>query len=461
MFTPIKPKTLLLACILILGLLAAIQYYLVRKTYELTQDQYSREIKTAANQILNNETALEKKVLQSFTELISLVAAGKVDQQQFLKMIGYKIDSVTQRLSRSYNQAFIKDPRLNHIAYLSNYEELIIEVKGTRYILRSAKHKQSDSGKTTSGNNNTLLAVRTFQGSFDGKSLGIGTANPELSNIKLSFKGRQFADVSGWNQELLKRMTGVFLFAISLLLAVSTLFYLMFRSILQQKKIADIQTDFTNNITHELKTPLSSTSVILKSLLKKEVLTKPEVLAELVASLSRQHQRIQNIVDTVLESAVMTDLNPEKTKLDITPYISAYTKDLKLAAHTLNVLIDPLPRQVYVHIPSLEKALNNLVDNAVKYSAEGTVVSLNANSDGHDYLITISDQGPGIASIHQEHIFKKFCRIPEQNRHTVKGLGLGLYISREAIEQLGGSLTLSSKQGYGSTFTIKLPLYEG
>jgi len=461
MFTPIKPNTLLLACIVILGLLAAIQYYLCRKTYELTQEQYSREIKTAANHILNNKTGLEKKVLQSFTAMISLVAEGKVDQQQFLEITSYKIDSVTQRLSQSYNQAFIKDPRLSHVAYLSNYDELSIEIKGTRHVLASAQRKQSGSGRITSGRNNTLLSVRTFQGSFDGKSLGIGTANPELSSIKLSFKGRQYADVSGWNQELLKRMTGVFLLAISLLLAVSTLFYLMFRAILQQKKIADIQTDFTNNITHELKTPLSSTSVILKSLLKKEVLTKPEVLAELVASLSRQHQRILHIVDTVLESAVVTNLNPEKTKLDITPYIVAYSKDLKLAAHTLSVLIDPIPKHVYVYLPSLEKALNNLVDNAVKYSAEGTVVSLKTYSDDHFYMITISDQGPGIAGIHQEQIFKKFCRIPEQNRHTVKGLGLGLYISREAIEQLGGSLTLISKQGYGSTFTIKLPLYEG
>ncbi|RYF26938.1 MAG: HAMP domain-containing histidine kinase [Flavobacteriales bacterium] len=461
MFTPVKPNTLLLACIIILGLLAAIQYYLVRKTYELTQEQYSREIKTAANHILNNKTGLEKSVLQSFTAMISLVAEGKVDQQQFLRLTSFKIDSVTQRLSQSYNRAFTKDPRLSHVAYLSNYDELSIEIKGTRHVLIFAQHKQSDSGKTALGRNNTLLPVRTFQGSFDGKSLGLGTADPKLSSIKLRFKGRQYADVSGWNHELLKRMTGVFLLAGSLLLAVSTLFYLMFRAILQQKKIADIQTDFTNNITHELKTPLSSTSVILKSLLKKEVLTKPEVLADLVASLSRQHQRIQHIVDTVLESALVTNHKPEKTKLDIKPYIAAYSKDLKLAAHTLNVLIDPIPKHVYVYLPSLEKALNNLVDNAVKYSADGTIISLKTYSDGHFYMITISDQGPGIASIHQEQIFKKFCRIPEQNRHTVKGLGLGLYISREAIEQLGGSLTLTSKQGYGSTFTIKLPLYEG
>ena len=451
----------MLACIVILGLLAAIQYYLVRKTYELTQDQYGKEIKTAANDILNNKTGQEKKVLQSFREMISLVAEGKVDQQQFLKMTGYKIDSVGRKLSQSYNQAFIKDPRLSHVSYLSNYDELNIEIKGIRHVLTSAQHKQSNSDRITSGRNNILLAVRTFQGSFDGKSLGIGTANPELSSIKLSFKGTQYADVSGWNQELLKRMTGVFLLAICLLLAVSTLFYLMFRAILQQKRIAEIQTDFTNNITHELKTPLSSTSVILKSLLKNEVRNKPEMLDELIASLSRQHLRIQQIVDAVLESAVVTNFDPEKKKVDITTYMEAYSKDLRLAAHTLDVQIDLIPRQIDVHLPSLEKVLNNLVDNAVKYSAEGTVVSLKTYSDVHNYNINVSDQGQGIASVHQEHIFKKFYRIPEQNRHTVKGLGLGLYISREAIEQLGGSLTLTSKQGYGSTFTIKLPLYEG
>jgi two-component system phosphate regulon sensor histidine kinase PhoR len=139
----------------------------------------------------------------------------------------------------------------------------------------------------------------------------------------------------------------------------------------------------------------------------------------------------------------------------------AYAKDLKLAAHTLEVLIDPMSRRLEAHLPSLEKALNNLIDNAVKYSAEGTVISLKAYADGDNYFISVSDQGPGIASRYQNHIFEKFCRIPEQNRHTVKGLGLGLYISRAAIEQSGGSLNLTSSQGQGCTFTIKFPLHEG
>jgi two-component system phosphate regulon sensor histidine kinase PhoR len=320
MYTPIKPNTLLVACIVILGLLAYIQYCLVRNTYELTRNQYSREIKAAANGILNNQRGLEKKVLQSFVEMISLVANGKIDQQQFLNMTARNIDSVTRSLNQSYNRAFIKDVRLSHVSYLCTYDELAIDIKGTRHILTSALNKQSNTDRIRSKRKNNLLQVRTFQGSFDGKSLGLDTYSPELSSIKLSFTGRQYADVSGWNLELVKRMTGVFLLAVSLLVAVSTLFYLMFRNILQQKKITEIQADFTNNVTHELKTPLSSTSVILKSLLKKEVRNKPDLMDELLASLSRQHQRIQQTVDSVLESAMLTNLNIERTDV-ILPFI--------------------------------------------------------------------------------------------------------------------------------------------
>ena len=455
-----KLRTLFAACFFIVGLLAYIQYYLVRNTYELTKDQYAKEVKTAANRILGDQPGLEKRVLQSFMETVISPATRNLNEEQFLSQATFRIDSVTRILNQAYNRAFHKSTMLKSISYKVEYDELVIEIKGNRHVLTSAANKQFTRGSSTSRQLDNLIQVRTFQGSFDGKSLALRTARSELNTIKILFKGRQQVDVSGWNQELMKRMSGIFLLAFSLLLAVATLFYLMFRAILEQKKIADVQTDFTNNITHELKTPLSSTGVMLKSLAKKEVQNSPELLNELVASLNRQQQKIQQTVDSVLESAMIMRPDTTLTEAEIPLYLKAYVKDLKLAAHKLQVRIEPEHQLIKAHLPSVEKALNNLIDNAVKYSPKGTVISLNAYVDEPEYLIEIADQGPGIARSYQEQIFSKFYRIPEQNKHTVKGLGLGLYISRQAIEQSGGRLTLTSRQGQGCTFTIKLPLNE-
>lgn len=455
-----KLRILLGACILIVGLLAAIQFYLVQNTYELTTDHYAKEVKTAANRIIANQPGLEERLLQIFIETVTSSANGNLDEQQFLKQAVFKIDSITRILNQTYNRAFKKNERLKNVFYKVKYDELAIGIKGGRYVLTSAANKQLSPERPISHEPDNQILVRTFQGSFDSKSLGLGIVNSRLNTIKFWFKGKQQVDISGWNWELLKSMSGIFLLALGLLLAVATLFYVMFSAILQQKKMVDIQTDFTNNITHELKTPLSSTGVILKSLSKKEVQSNPELLNELLISLNRQQQKIHQTIDNVLESAMVISPFGNRTKVDITAYLNVYAEDLKLAAHTLQVRIEPKHQLIKAHLPSLEKALNNLIDNAVKYSPDGTIISLTAYLSGTNYLIEVTDRGVGVASLYQEDIFNKFFRIPERNKHTVKGLGLGLYISRQAIEQSGGSVTITSKLGQGSTFTIKLPLYE-
>lgn len=200
--------------------------------------------------------------------------------------------------------------------------------------------------------------------------------------------------------------------------------------------------------------------MILKSLARKEVQDNPRQFNELLQSLTRQQAKIQQTMDSVLESAMLMEPGVEMKETDITAYLTAYVNDIKLGAHTLKTTIDAKPQSIKTNLPGLEKALNNLIDNAVKYSPEGSVIGLSAYTDTAAYIIKITDYGPGIAANYHGLIFNKFYRIPEQNKHTVKGLGLGLYISKHTINGLGGSLTLTSKQGQGSIFTIKLPFNE-
>lgn len=253
-------------------------------------------------------------------------------------------------------------------------------------------------------------------------------------------------------------MAGIYFLAILLILAVIVLFYLVFRAMIRQKKLAGIKTDFANNITHELKTPLTSVGLVLKSLDRPEVQGDKQKTAELLATLKRQHEKIQQTVDFVLESAMEAHPEIHKQATDIAAYLQNYVDDLRIADHLLEPNVIPATQPVITNTQLLDKILNNLVENAVKYSPVGSVIILKGYPSGLHYFIEVADQGPGIASDHQVNLFDKFFRVPEDNKHTVKGLGLGLYLSRKAAIAMGANLNLKSTSGAGCVFTLELPL---
>jgi signal transduction histidine kinase len=281
-----------------------------------------------------------------------------------------------------------------------------------------------------------------------------------FERFKLHFLQSQYVDVSVWKDEVLKRMYGVFILATVLIIGVIMVFFLVFRAMLRQKKLADIKTDFANNITHELKTPLSSVSIIFKSLNTPQVKNNPHMVEEMLVSLERQFNKVRHTVDSVLDSAMAADLRIELDELDISDFLVNYVSNQTVGTHLLTTEISAQIVMIKTNVVLLEKVLDNLLQNAVKYSPPGSVIKLNSWVDGSWYAVAIIDNGPGIAKEYQKFVFGKFYRVPEQNRHTVKGLGLGLYLAKQAIGRLHGSLTLDSIFGKGSTFTIKLPVNE-
>ncbi|SDE94359.1 His Kinase A (phospho-acceptor) domain-containing protein [Mucilaginibacter pineti] len=458
----IKIKILIIACVLIVSMLSLIQFYLVKNTYQLTREQYYAAVKSEMNRIIHTPlvAASEEKTAAHLKQTIFLYTIGQINRKDFLKEATIQNDSVTRAANQYFDSIAANNPLLKGTHYQSRYDEIVLNRNGKEDTLlkHGTKHYVyiGQSGFTADNlllNNNASQSIERTHTKEAGKS------NFDI-NYTINLEGSRYLDVSVWKQVVLRRMFGMFLLAAGLLIAVILLFYQVFRTMLKQKKIAEIQTDFANNITHELKTPLSSVSVILKTLERREIRQNPALLNELLQSLQRQQTKINDTVDSVLESMMQTDPVVEKTNVNITDYLLRYTNDLLLASHSLTIDIQPDGQMIKTHLSTLEKALNNLVDNAVKYSPEGSPIIIEAGASQYDYLINITDQGCGIELEEQSRIFDKFYRIPEQNRHTVKGLGLGLYISNQAINQLGGSLTLKSRPGEGSTFTIRLPIYE-
>jgi two-component system phosphate regulon sensor histidine kinase PhoR len=440
-------RALLIACILIVFTLSFIQFYLVRNTYRLTRDHFYTEVKEEILRVTNTPAMIfvEEQIRAELRQTVIQYVTNPMSKPGFIKLLKSNTKESGHQFNRYLKKMLDKKPNLEGIVYKSQFDEIIFEINGKSDTLLIAPAKPVVFSGDDFHTAHTIILNRDV-------TLSTG------EDLRIIIRQSNFMDISRRENEVIKRMSGVLFLAIGLIVAVTILLYLVFSAMIRQKKLAEIKTDFANNITHELKTPLSSVSIILKSILLKEVQAKPALLNDLLQSLNRQHGKIRKLVDSVLDSAMVTAIKVEQKELEITSFLQEYAGDLAMANHELIAKIETIPRTLLTNAATLEKILNILVDNAAKYSEEGVSIYLTAFQTQTHYQIEITDQGAGIPIQYQQHIFDKFYRIPEQNKHTVKGLGLGLYLAKQATFQLSAELTVSSKPGKGSTFIISLPV---
>lgn len=440
-------KALLAACILIVGILSSIQVYLVGNTYQLTKQNYYAEVRRLLIGITNlpAATSFEEQARENLRLAIDEYLARRLTKAAFIQLLCKNNQDVKEKSNQYINHMTAKIPLLRHTHYKAQFDEITYQLNGKSDTLLTSNQKPVVFNGT-----NFKTDKNVYLSKFVTNSIG--------DDLTIVMKQSNYIDVSSWQKEVFKRMYGILFLAIGLIIAVIVLFYLIFRVLIRQKKLAEIRTDFANNITHELKTPLSSVSLILKSALLKNVQQQPELLDSLLQSLNRQHGKIRQIVDSVLESAMAGTIVVEMEKVEITSFLHEYFDDLALERHSLSLDILPQSVMLNTNTETLEKILNILVDNASKYSDPQKAIQVKCFVTGTHYHIEITDCGPGIPQEHQAQIFDKFYRIPERNTHTVKGLGLGLYLGQQAALQIGATLTVKSSAGIGSTFIISLDL---
>ncbi len=447
-------RLLIISCVVILAGLISIQYYLIENTYQLTSKTFISDVKKEITPVVDSPEmdSIESRLIED----VKLLSLQKVNDSLTLKEFNtelHKIANAGQMQSQDFLKSQFTDyPILQEIKVRTKVVQIVFETN----TIYDTLLKLTDEPIVLLGEN------------FKGKALTINTGVTESviqkepdsmqKPVNYFYKHNQVTDIdiSNFQMKIWKKMAWTLSAAITLILSVIFLFFWMYRALIKQRKIAAIKTDFANNISHELKTPVTSLSLVVKSLKIDEINQNPQQLNALIETLERQTNRIQNVTEKVLESEI--DYNIDFQKSDIIPFLKSIMSDFKPDKNSTKSEIEPESLIIKTDYHLLERVIQNLLENAKKYSPASSEIKLKSYVSGSEFMIEIADHGMGISIKEQQKIFEKFYRISEGNRHDIKGLGLGLYLSQKMMTSIGGSISVKSKIGEGSIFILKIPI---
>ncbi|MBX7093316.1 MAG: HAMP domain-containing histidine kinase [Flavobacteriales bacterium] len=272
-----------------------------------------------------------------------------------------------------------------------------------------------------------------------------------------------FPNRAGFKGNVSQPELNVWLYSSVIVLIVIGFFGYAVFLILQQKRLADVKTDFINNMTHELKTPISTISLSAEVLLRDNISNDPNRIHQYAKIIFNENKRLENQVERVLQMATLEKekIVLRKSEIDIHDLIKNCVDNFKIAVEASGGVLElNLNAEKYlvngdkVHLTNI---LYNLIDNARKYSPVDPLIRVSTENTQRGIRIVISDNGIGMSKDVLRHIFDKFYRVPTGNVHNVKGFGLGLYYVKVMTEEHGGTIHVESEPEKGSRFILELP----
>ncbi len=250
-------------------------------------------------------------------------------------------------------------------------------------------------------------------------------------------------------------------------LIVIAAFYLTVRTMLTQRKLSLIKSDFINNMTHELKTPLATVSLAVDAVRNEKVQRDPEKLQYFSGIIKEESKRMNKHVETILQAGLMErqDLKMNMVKLHvhdvITKVVDGFKLQLQEKQASVELLLNAANDLIYADETHFTNMINNLVDNAVKYSKENLVITITTHSTARNLVVRIADNGIGMSKETVKRIFEKFYRAHTGNIHNVKGFGLGMSYVKTVVDVIKGKIKVESTLGKGSAFIVEIPLSKG
>lgn len=256
-----------------------------------------------------------------------------------------------------------------------------------------------------------------------------------------------------------------------LLLTISAMFILVIifsfsftvSTIIRQKKVSEIKNDFINNMTHELKTPISTISLACQALKDPDIKNRVGIVDNYINVIADENKRLAMVVENVLRTAVMDkgELKLKITEINVNEVVDQVLQNMKLqleqrgGSFITDLQADrPMVQADMVHITNV---VFNLVDNALKYTEKIPVIKVGTRNEANGLVVFVEDNGIGISKENQRKIFDKLYRVPTGNIHNVKGFGLGLSYVKAIVDKHNGWITVQSELNKGSRFEIHIP----
>lgn len=265
---------------------------------------------------------------------------------------------------------------------------------------------------------------------------------------------------------VLSQMAGILATSLFIMLILAFVFWFLIHTMLKQKTLDEMKSDFTNNITHELKTPIAVAYAATDSLLNYGMLQHPDKARKYLTIAQEQLQTLSGLVEQILSmsmerrKSMLLNIVEVPMKEVIEPLISQHQLKVNSGVRTdkkVNVSLSVEPENLMVHADRMHfsNIVSNLIDNAIKYSEDSVKIEIKAFQKAEDeVLVSVSDNGIGIDHDKLPYIFDKFYRVTDGNKYTVKGYGLGLFYVKSLMEKMGGSVSVESEPGKGSCFTL-------
>lgn len=257
-------------------------------------------------------------------------------------------------------------------------------------------------------------------------------------------------------RHIVSEMSGVIITVFLLLVAFTLAFWYLFHTVSKMRTIEEMKDDFVSNMTHELKTPIAIAYSANDALLNYDADSDPQKKVTYLNIANKQLKRLGELVENILamsmERRKTMRLNPETILLR--PFIEEIAAAQHMRGEKKTAINVDIAESVSIVADKihLSNILNNLIDNAIRYSDDSVAITIS----GNEKEISVADNGIGIPARSIPYLFNKFYRVPHGNRQDVRGYGIGLFYVKSVLDKMGWDIDVRSKEKEGSVFTIKI-----
>ncbi len=447
-----------------------LQLDMIRTAMEVNAQRYDEAIqdalKLAANEQKNYEEALIDNQINGFIERrgrLSTLPKGSLLDGALGPGLKAQLESAPrlEAITRVSNQDLVK--RINQDLLHKNLTAAfsnanldrnlaygVFDVRKQEFIIRNGR-QLTQAGRDTARHQDLMdsnYRVSLFDG-YDGPRGYIIAYSPQKDDVIFS--------------SILYNLGASLLFVgIILTCFIYTIYVILF-----QKKLSEMKTDFINNMTHEFKTPIATISLATDSIISPRVSGDPEKVKRFASIIKQENRRMNDQVEKVLQMAKLdkSKLNLNLTEVDLNEVVSDAALYISLQVEprggTIETFLEADPSEVEGDLTHLSSLINNLLDNANKYSPEAPKIIVSTRNVSKGIEVTVKDHGLGMSREARKNIFDRFYRVHTGDRHDVKGFGLGLSYVKTITEVHNGTINVKSELGKGSSFIVTFPYRQG